>query len=88
MLRGINVGDNLNINLLGLDEDDEDILRIWLLIRIVDDVDDFVYNEKDCFLNVFLKFIVFEEFIFFKDERNMFLVWRFYIWWEREIFLN
>lgn len=88
MLRGINVGDNLNINLLGLDEDDEDILRIWLLIRIVDDVDDFVYNEKDCFLNVLLKFIVFEEFIFFKDERNMFLVWRFYIWWERENFLN
>lgn len=80
MLRGINVGDNLNINLLGLDEDDEDILRIWLLIRIVDDVDDFVYNEKDCFLYVFLKFIVFEEFIFFKDERNMFLFWRFYIW--------
>lgn len=80
MLRGIYVDDNLNINLLGFDEDDEDILRIWLLIRIVDDVDDFVFNEKDCFLKVFLKFIIFEEFIFFKDERNMFLFWRFYIW--------
>lgn len=86
--RGTNVGDNPNTNLLGLDEDDEDTLRTRLLTRIVDDADDFVYNEKDCLSNVLSKLIVSEELILPKDERNMFPVWRSYTRRERENFLN
>lgn len=81
--RGTYVDDNSNTNLLGFDDDDEDILRTRLLTRIVDDADDFVFNEKDCLSKVLSKLIISEELILPKDERNMFPFWRSYTRQER-----
>ncbi|XP_078317034.1 NFX1-type zinc finger-containing protein 1-like isoform X1 [Crassostrea virginica] len=78
----------MQVDVRRVSDDDKEILRDRSLARIVEDVDDFAFNERISFSKVISKLIVSEELLLPKDEKNVSHSWNRFTRDEREKILN